>query len=182
MLAYYGNNFEWALAQFDALKKSTSKAVANDALKYSVFLKEHIKDDSLHKELSIFARADLLDFQQKEQTAIQTLDSLIQNYPTHPLKAHAYLKIAGLSRELERFNDAQTYYKKVISEFAQSYIAPQAMYKLGVLYHDFIKDEEEAAHYYKMLIMKHPESIYINQAAKRLRQIRDKAPTDKQNL
>jgi tetratricopeptide (TPR) repeat protein len=177
MLAYYGNDFEWALAQFDALKKSTSKAVANDALKYSAFLKEYIKDDSLHTELSFFARADLLDFQQKEQAAIQTLDSLIDRYPTHPLKAHAYLKKAELSQELMRYEKAQTYYKKIISEFAQSYIAPQAMYHLAVLYHDFIKDEEEAAHYYKMLIMKHPESIFINQAAKRLRQIRDKVPS-----
>ncbi len=46
-LAYYANNFRWAKAQFDALKASTSKPVANDALFYSILIDDNTEGDSL---------------------------------------------------------------------------------------------------------------------------------------
>lgn len=173
-LAYYNKDFEWALAQFDALKKSTSKAVANDALKYSIFLKEYRKkDDEKQPALELFAKAELYDFQQKEKLALTVLDSLITQFPAHALKPHAYIKKADLSIETGQNNEAEKFYKKVISEYSESYSAPEAMLKLGILYRDILNNKEEAEYYFEMLITKHPESIFVNRAAKRLRIIKN---------
>ena len=58
-LGYYMGNFSWAKAQLDALRASTSKLIANDAMELSFFINENLETDSTATPLKIFARADL---------------------------------------------------------------------------------------------------------------------------
>ena len=62
MLGYYMGNFKWAKAQLDALRASTSKLIANDAMDLSLFISENMESDSLTAPLQMFARADLQIF------------------------------------------------------------------------------------------------------------------------
>lgn len=172
-VAYYGQQYEWALAQFDALKKSTSKEVANDALKYAIFIKGQLENDSLHRALSAYSGAELLQFRKRPEAAILRIDSLIENYPSNPIKVYAYMKRAELSEETGHYTEAETFYKKVISEYGSSVLKPTAVFRLGILYEDKLNNPDEASHYYKKIIMENPESIHTNAASKRLRAIRD---------
>ncbi len=45
-LSYYNGDFEWAQAQFDILKTSTSKLISNDALDLSIFIMDNLGLDS----------------------------------------------------------------------------------------------------------------------------------------
>ncbi len=173
LTAYYGERYEWALAQFNALKKSTSKNVANDALSYAIFIEEQMQEDSLHQALLEFSGAELLQFQRKPKEALVKIDSLIEKYPESSIKVHAYFKRAELSEDLKLTKEAQRFYKKVISEFSSSILKPVALLKLGILYEEQLKNNEEATHYYKKLISENPESMHTNEAAKRLRAIRE---------
>ncbi|HEX7585850.1 MAG TPA: hypothetical protein VF373_14270, partial [Prolixibacteraceae bacterium] len=63
-LGYYMGNFRWAKAQLDALRASTSKLIANDAMALALFISENLESDSIATPLKIFARADLQLFSQ----------------------------------------------------------------------------------------------------------------------
>ncbi|MBI9068541.1 MAG: tetratricopeptide repeat protein, partial [Salinivirgaceae bacterium] len=82
-LAYFIGNFEWAKGQLDVLKASTSKLIANDAAELAFFIYENTGWDSLETALETYARADLLFYQSKYDQAIQTIDSVITNFPDH---------------------------------------------------------------------------------------------------
>ena len=62
-LSYYKGEFEWAQDQLDILKGSTSELISNDAIDLSVFILEHYALDTSAKPMQLFAKADLLTFQ-----------------------------------------------------------------------------------------------------------------------
>lgn len=172
-MAYFAGEFEWANAQFDALKKSTSKPVANDALKYSMLIKEYGgEEDSIKAELKSFSEAELYIFRHKNDSALAVLDSLINYYPQHPIIVQAFLLKAEIYTQETNYSKAETYYKKVITERGDAISSPSAIYKLAVLYEEKILNKKEAVHYYKKLILEHPGSIYVTDGSKRLRRLR----------
>ncbi len=171
-LAYYGHRYKWASAQFDALKKSTSKVVANDALKYSIFIKSQLESDSLHNALKLYSSAELLQFQKKKNEAMLTIDSLINMYPNDPIKPYAYFKKAEIAEQTQNWEMAKNYYKKIITEFADLPLTPTAVLNLGIIYQDRLDNLEEAKYYFNKLISDYKSSMHTNQAAKRIRIIR----------
>lgn len=172
-LAYFANNFKWARAQFDALKASTSKPVANDALYYSLHISENIEDDSLQTALKTFASSELFVFRHKPDSAIILLDTLISKNKGHQIIDNAYFLKAKIYENKNDFVNAKKFYEKVMTEFSWDILADLATYRLGIMYEEKIKNKEEAAEYYKKLMIEHPDSIYVSQARRRFRKIRD---------
>ena len=84
-LGYYLGNFNWAKAQLDVLKASTSKLTANDAMELSLLIGNNLNLDTTDIPLTMFARADLLFFQNKNDEAMLVLDGLTKMYPHHSL-------------------------------------------------------------------------------------------------
>lgn len=172
-LAYFANNFKWAKAQFDALKASTSKPVANDALYYSIHISENTEDDSLQVALKTFARAELFVFRHKADSAIILLDTLISKNAGHQIIDDAIFLKAKIYEQNNEFINAEKYYKKVITEYSWDILADLATYKLGIMYEEKLNNKEEAAEYYKKLMLEHPDSIYVSEVRRRFRKIRD---------
>jgi TolA-binding protein len=172
-LAYYSCNFQWAKAQFDALKESTSKLVANDALYYSVLIEENSEGDSLQLAIGEYAKADLNIFRHKYSDAITTLDSLIKMYPASQIIDESYMLKAQIYETLKEYTSAETYYKKVYTEFAFDITADLALLKLALLYEEKMNKKDEAAEYYKKLMLEYPESIYVSEARRRFRVLRE---------
>jgi len=171
-LAYYANNFRWAKAQFDALKASTSKPVANDALFYSIHIDENTEDDSLQTALKTYARAELLKFRHKNDSALLVLDSLISKNTGHQIIDDAYLLKAKIYELNKDFVNAEKFYKKVITEYSWDILADVAMFRIAEMYEEKLNKKEEAAEYYKKLMIEHPDSIYVSEARRRFRKIR----------
>ncbi|MCF6365498.1 MAG: hypothetical protein L3J35_04785 [Bacteroidales bacterium] len=174
-LAYFANNFRWAKAQFDALKASTSKPVANDALFYSIHIDENTEGDSLQTALKIYARAELLKFRHINDSALIVLDSLIAKNTGHQIIDEAYLLKAKIYESDRNFVNAEKFYKKIIAEYSWDILADLAMFKLAVMYEEKLLNKEEAVEYYKKLMIEHPDSIYVSEARRRYRKIRNGA-------
>ncbi len=172
-LAYYANNFRWAKAQFDALKASTSKPVANDALYYSIHIDENIEGDSLQTALKTYARAELLKFRHKNDSALIVLDTLINQNAGHQIIDDAYLLKANIFESERDFVNAEKYYKKIFVEYSWDILSDVAMFQLAVMYEEKLFNTEEAAEFYKKLMLEHPDSIYVSEARRRFRKIRD---------
>lgn len=172
-LAYFAHDFKWAKAQFDALKASTSKKVANDALFYSLLIKDNTRDDSLQSAMKLFASADLLIFRHKEDQALLTLDSLLENNKFHKLSDEAFLRKAEIYTNKKEYEKAESYLKKIITEWSSDILADLAVFRLAQLYDKQLSNKEEAAEYYKKVMIQYPDSIYVTEARKRYRQIRN---------
>jgi len=69
-LSYYRGEFEWAQAQLDILKGSTSELISNDAIDLSVFITDNSGLDTTLIPMMKFARADLLMFRNQHEAAL----------------------------------------------------------------------------------------------------------------
>lgn len=174
-LAYYANKFQWAKAQFDALKASTSKPVSNDAIFYSIIINQNTKDDSIHTALNMYALAELKIFQNKNDSAKIILDSLINQQSYSDLKDEAYMLKAKIYENEKNYEQAIIFLKKIVSDYSYELLVDIAIFRIAEIYKN-TGDKENAAEYYKKLIIEYPQSIYVSQARTAFRKIRDNTP------
>ncbi|MFN6075533.1 MAG: tetratricopeptide repeat protein [Fluviicola sp.] len=68
---YYDGDFNFAQSQLDVLKQSTSKLIANDAMKLSILITDNLGLDSNYTAMYQFAKADLLLEQHQFEKAFE---------------------------------------------------------------------------------------------------------------
>lgn len=171
-LSYYNGDFDWAQAQFDVLKASTSKLISNDAIDLSVFILDNVGLDSITKPLAMYAQAELLVFQNKIDEAFSKLDSISTNYPEHGLLDDiAYLK-AKIYTKRKDYTKAIEMYSYVVEKFPEDIRADNALFEMADLYENALNDKEKAKELYEKLFMNYSNSILATDARKRFRQLR----------
>jgi tetratricopeptide (TPR) repeat protein len=171
-LYYYTGNFGWAKAQLDVLKASTSKLIANDAMELSLLILDNLALDTIEIPLLMFARADLLYLQHKDDETLQTLDSITELYPGHSLQDEIYFKKYEITYRNNDFKAAQSYLEKIIEIFPFDILADKAIYQLAQLYENQFDDAVKASELYELILMNYPNSLYVDDARKRFREIR----------
>lgn len=167
-LSYYLGDFDWAQAQLDVLKASTSELIANDALFLSVQLTENTTPDSNFVPMKRFAYADLLLFQNKDDEAVQLLDSIATTYPDHPLKDDILMQRAVIAKKHRDYQKAFSYYEQVFKEHGDDVLADDALYRMAALYEQELNDKDKAQKLYEELIIKYPGSTYTQEARKKV--------------
>jgi tetratricopeptide (TPR) repeat protein len=174
-ISYYTNDFKWAQAQLDVLKGATSKLISNDAMDLSLLISDALAIDSSEAPLILFAHADLLVFQNKDDEAITTLDSIKMHYPNHSLSDDVLFRKAQIAVKHDKYNDAATFYESIINDYGYDIIADDALFKLAELNENQFKNTEKAKELYQQLIEKYPGSLYVVEARKRFRNLRGDA-------
>ena len=171
-LYYYTGNFGWAKAQLDVLKASTSKLIANDAMELSLLISDNLALDTITTPLEMYARADLLYLQHKDEETILTLDSIVELYPGHSLQDEIYLKKYEIAFREKNYEEAQIYLEKIIEIFPFDILADKAIFRLAELYEYQYKDTDKASELYESILMNYPNSLYVDEARKKYREIR----------
>jgi len=171
-LAYYNNDFEWAQAQFDILKSSTSKLIANDALDLSAFIMENMGLDSNTTALALYANADLLVFQNKFKEAFVKLDSILLVYPQHTLTDDVYYLKAKIYRQKKEYDKAIEMYNLVIDKFPEDIRADNSIYELADMYENQLNNKDKAKELYEKLYTKYSNSVFATDARKKFRLLR----------
>lgn len=171
-LSYFNGDFEWAQSQFDILKASTSKLISNDAIDLSVFITDNLGLDSTAYPLELYAKSELLAFQNKYDESFRTLDSIKMLFPDHGLtddilysKAVAYTKLKDLDK-------AVSAYQTIIADYPEEIRADNAIYNLGLLYENQLDQPEEAQKLYEKLFLDYSNSTFAIDARKRYRLLR----------
>ena len=171
-LSYFNRDFEWAQAQFNVLKASTSKLIANDALDLSVFIMDNSGLDTTYESMGLYADAEMLIFQNRHGEALQKLDTLVQRFPFHSLEDDVlYLKSRIYIKERE-FEKAATTLQRIVDQFAEEIRADNALFMLGDLYAGPLKDPVKAMAYYEKLFTDHSDSMFAADARKQFRRLR----------
>jgi len=177
-ISYYTGDFEWAQAQLDILKGSTSKLISNDAMELSLLITDNMALDTILDPMLMFARADLLTVQNQFDNALLTLDSLQNEYPSHPLNDEILLQKAEIAEKRGKVDEAIDFYEQVVAEYYFEISADNALFRMAELYEIKLGDEEKAQELYKQIITDFPGSLYVVEARKRFRRLRGDKPND----
>ena len=171
-LSYFRGEFEWAQAQLDVLKASTSKLIANDALYLSLLIMENSGMDTITTPLQIFSRAELLEYQHKYDAALITLDTINSEYSGHALADDVEFKKASIYTKQNKPEEALKGFLTVADKYAYDLLADDACMKIGDLYNYQFKDKEKAKEYYQRLLLDFPGSLFVVDARRQFRKLR----------
>lgn len=176
---YYDGEFDYAQAQLNVLKESTSKLIANDAMQLSVMITDNYGLDSNFQVMSWFANADLLIEQHKYDEAFKLYDSIQINFPYHSL-ADEILFRKGKAMELRgEWQKALDYYEDLLKFHGQDILADDALFHSGDIYENIMSNKEKALECYRRLAIDYKGSLFSAEARKRIRVLRgDKSVSD----
>ena len=173
--SYYKGDFKWAESQLKILKASTSQLIANDALDLKLLISDNKYEDSLYTALKLYAKADLLAFQNKNEASILLLNRILNEHKTEPIVAQALYKQAQLFELKLEYAKAETNYQAIIDNYSDGILLDDAYFKLAEIYEKQLNQPEKAKGLYEQIIFNHDDSIYSVEARKRFRALRGDA-------
>ncbi len=174
-ISYFNGDFEWAQGQLDVLKASTSKLISNDAIELSLLITDNFNMDTTTVPMEMYARADLLAYQNQFEKANTTLDSIVTNYPNHSLSDDIKMLKAKMYYQQGLFDKAKELYQSIIDFNFTDITADDAIFKLAEMNQFIFNDSAKAMELYEKLITEFPGSLYVVEARKRYRELRGDA-------
>lgn len=185
-LSFYLGEYGWAKAQLDVLKAATSKLIANDALYLSLLIGDNLEYDSITGPLDLYAEADLLLYQRKEEQALAKLDSLFIIAPHNPILDEALLKKADIKFSQQKFAEAADILSGLVSAYPKDITADNALFMLARITEFNLDQPEKAQELYGKLLKDYQGSLFSIEARKRFRILRgdfnNESPTDEEKL
>ncbi len=173
--SFYKGDFDWAETQLKVLKSSTSQLIANDALQLKLLISDNSLEDSTQTALKIYAKADLLSYQNKDEKAIELLNKILINHKGESIEDEALLKQAKLFENKKEYEKARFNYLKIIEFYNNGILADDALFHLAELYSSSLNDPDKAKELYEKIIFNHPDSIFFIEARKKYRKLRGDA-------
>jgi tetratricopeptide (TPR) repeat protein len=170
-ISFYTGDFAWAKTQLDVLKASTSKLIANDAMQLSILITDNIGIDTTEAPLLMFAVADLLAYQNKNEEALWMLDSLKLGYPNHSIADDILYQRYRINYKQSKYEEAIKNLNALIKDYSFDILADDAIYHLALMYDYQLKDKKKALENYKKIMFEHQSSVYVVGARKRYREL-----------
>ncbi|MBK7128143.1 MAG: tetratricopeptide repeat protein [Crocinitomicaceae bacterium] len=168
---YYDGEFEYAKAQLDVLKASTSKLIANDAMQLSLLLQDNLGIDTTRAPVQIFAHADLFIQQHKYDSALFMLDSLTRQYPFHNLADEVLFRKGEIMEKQHNWTAAIEYYIEVYEAYGHDILADDAVIRIARIYDFKLEDKTKAAEFYRKILFEFTASIHGAEARERYTEI-----------
>jgi len=171
-IEFYRGNYSECKDYLDRIiqLEGTEGTVTNDALELQVLLAEA---KSAPEILALYAKADLLLFQDKKSEAVSKLESALEKNPPLDLKARLLLKAASLSQEIGKSIEAIDFCNELVSDSTMIFYADEALFLMANIFERDIGDLPRAFQLYDRLLVEFPESQFSHQARKRLGKIRN---------
>jgi predicted Zn-dependent protease len=171
-LAYYRGDFEWAQTQLQALKSSTSELISNDAINLSVFIIDNLGLDTSEDAMMMFAKAELLLFQNKEVQATGLLDTITYLFPGHALYDDIEYAKAQIFVKRKEFERAIPLLEDIIKNYKTDLKGDDATFLLAQINEEHLSNKEKAKELYKTIITDYNSSLLVIESRKRFRTLR----------
>ncbi len=173
--SYYKGDFKWAESQLKILKSSTSQLIANDALDLMLLITDNKYEDSTQTALKLYAKADLMAFQNQTDNAIELLDEILTNHKGKTIEDQALFKQAQLFEKNQEYHKAEANYQAIITNFSDDILADDAYFFLAELYRKKLNQPEKAKELYEKIVFNYQDSIYFVDARNNFRSLRGDA-------
>lgn len=171
-LSYFTGDFQWAQAQFDVLKASTSKLIANDALDLSVFIMDNLNLDTTSDAITLYSGAELAVFQNKFDEAFRKLDTLRRDFPEHSLADDILYLEAQIFEKKRDWEQAIQRYQTVVEKFKEDIRADNSLFAMAKIYEERLRNLEKAKELYEKVFLDYSGSVFAVEARKRFRILR----------
>ncbi|RYD77488.1 MAG: tetratricopeptide repeat protein [Sphingobacteriales bacterium] len=171
-LSFYRGDFEWAKAQLDVLKSSTSELIANDAMQLALLIQDNLGLDTTEVPLRMYAEADFFIFKNMYAEATQKLDSINRIYPGHSLTDEILMARASIAFKQRDYTKALNYYEQVYTTYGTDIMGDDAMFKAAQIFDKFTSNPEKAKELYEKLLTTYQGSVYLVEARNRFRALR----------
>ncbi len=186
-LSFYIGEFNWAKSQLDVLAAATTKLIANDAIYSSMLISDNLEEADEDESdttmalfsnsegnlaLKMYAKAEFLIFQNKDDEALRALDSVVILSPFGSLVDDALYQKALILIKQKNYLEAERLLKEVIEKYGDQLLADDATFQLAELYEYYLKDISQAMEYYQKILKDYSDSLYVVQARNRYRALR----------
>jgi len=163
-------NFEAALEGYSRVIADFPKGFyVNNSLERTILIGEH---QDLDRPLLVsFADALLEKAQGKTESAISKLDGLI-SAKAEKLSDLAQMEKAKIYKEEKKYSQSLKALNKLLEEYPQSFLCPQAQMLIGDLYNYHLKDRNKAIEAYQKLLKDYDRSVYVDEVRDRLRELK----------
>ena len=171
-LSYYKGDFELAKAHLDILKLATSREIANDAMALSLKIQDNLELDTTATAMEQYAEIELLIFQNKYKDALHAYNNMLSKYKDHSLVDDILWDKANLLIKLGKYQEAIVSLEVIIFKYSDSIWADDAVFFMGVLYEENLKDKEMAKECFQKQLVEYQGSVHNVEARKRFRKLR----------
>ena len=187
-LSFYIGEFNWAKSQLDVLAAATTKLIANDAIYSSMLISDNLEEEEEGDDsdttitlfsnsegnlaLKMYAKAEFLIFQNKDDEALRALDSVMILSPFGTLVDDALYQKALILIKQKNYFEAEKLLKRIVDDYSDDLLADDALFQLAELYEYYLKDITQAMEYYQRILKDHSDSLYVVQARNRYRALR----------
>ncbi len=168
-LAYFTGDFNWAKEQLSVLTAQTSQLIDNDAMNLFLMISDHTIFDTTANALKMYARADFQIFRGETELAVLTLDSINNIYPVNDLASDILMAKAKILILKMDYLPATELLKKIATSESVDLWTDDAVFMLGDIYQNELKDKSSAQLWYQKIISEYPGSLWVIEARKRLR-------------
>ncbi len=169
---YYTGDFEWAQAQLDVLKASTTKLIANDAMELSLLITDNFALDTIREPMIRFARADLLIYQGRLAAAEAALDSLSNDLTFHALQDDILYQRYKIALQRKEHEKCRSFLTAIMDHHGHDLLGDNAVYELARLEETIFENKDRAMELYRKLLLEHQGSLFVVEARKRFRELR----------
>lgn len=167
---YFKMKFKDAAAKLSAIAANSSSDEANDALLLQIFISENqVQSEPGLKE---FAGADLAAFRNREPEAIALFRGITERYPSTGIAEQAFQRMGDLYAAGCRYEESVASYDTLISLFKESIFLDRVLMKKGLIEERGLMNKTAAAVTYQRLLSSYPNSIYADEARRRIRELR----------
>ena len=170
--SYFKTDLEWALKQFKELKSASTQLIANDALEYFLLINDNTVADSTQVVLKSFAKADYLEYQNRNQEAIQAFQAILKQFKGQEIEAVTNLRLGQLYEKIGEFSLALAQYQSIIEQHSDGIYVDEALYFSAELYKNQLQLPDKAKPLYEKIIFNHQDSIYFVEARRKFRELR----------
>ena len=186
-LSFYIGEFNWAKSQLDVLAAATSKLIANDAIYSSMLITDNLEEEEGDESdttgalfsnsegnlaLKMYAKAEFLIFQNKDDEALKALDSVMILSPFGTLVDDALYQKALILIKQKNYFEAEKLLKRIVDDYGDQLLADDAVFQLAELYEYHLKDIPKAMEHYQKILKDYSDSLYVVQARNRYRTLR----------
>lgn len=138
----------------------------------SLLITDNLGLDSVLEPLEMFAKADLLSFQNLYSQAEEQLDSLTFYYPGHRLADEILFEKAEIAIKKRDYARAAVFLEKIIELYPTDLLGDDAVFGLAEINRKFLNNTEKASELYKKIITEYPSSLFVVEARKQFRELR----------
>lgn len=170
--SYFKTDLEWALKQFKELKSASTQLIANDALEYFLLINDNTVADSTQVALKAFAKVDYLEYQNRNQEAIQAFQAILKQFKGQEIEAVTNLRLGQLYEKIGEFSLALAQYQSIIEQHSDGIYVDEALYFSAELYKNQLQLPDKAKPLYEKIIFNHQDSIYFVEARRKFRELR----------